>query len=167
MNNLSIEKFAAFLDGNLPEDEMQAVASLIDANEDYSAMLDDVMTIDDSLDMLSDQDDLVPAELLEMDFDLPEIAVSDADSVSLFMMPEDGGDDVHCLDVADDAPVSVGVVADEQDVVDAHPVTMDEQDVVGACPVAMADATESGEDATLVCYENPVEDQLPEDIGGE
>lgn len=47
-NPVTIEQFAAFLDGNLSEPDMQAVASAIDARQDLSAILREVIKVDDA-----------------------------------------------------------------------------------------------------------------------
>lgn len=70
-NNLTIEQFAAFLDGNLSDDDMQIVSATIDANPEYAAILSDVMSVDDSVEVMSGYDNILPDELLNMDFDLP------------------------------------------------------------------------------------------------
>ncbi|MGN1214184.1 MAG: hypothetical protein ACI4TR_04745 [Bacteroidaceae bacterium] len=73
MNDISIESFAAFLDGNLSEAEMQRVADYIDANNDYSDILKDVMTVDQRTDYYTNHPELLTNEMPGMDIELPEI----------------------------------------------------------------------------------------------
>ena len=72
-NNLTIEQFAAFLDGNLSDDDMQMVSATIDGSPEYAAILSDVMSVDDSIEVMSGYDNILPDELQGMDFDLPII----------------------------------------------------------------------------------------------
>lgn len=74
-NDISIEQFAAFLDGNLPDDEMQIVADAIDGNKEYTEILDDVMQVDETVDVYMSNPDTFQNELLDSDFDLPVIPV--------------------------------------------------------------------------------------------
>lgn len=74
-NDISIEQFAAFLDGNLPDDEMQIVADAIDANEEYTEILNDVMQVDETVDVYMSNPDAFQDELLDSEFDLPIIPV--------------------------------------------------------------------------------------------
>lgn len=73
MNDISIESFAAFLDGNLSEAEMQRVADYIDANNDCSDILKDVMTVDQRTDYYTSHPELLTNEMPGMDIELPEI----------------------------------------------------------------------------------------------
>lgn len=104
MNDISIEKFAAFLDGNLPDDEMQIVADAIDANKEYTEILNDVMQVDETVDVYMSHPDAFQDELLDSDFDLPVIPV----------VPEAA--DVVELVAADSAEVNVA----DTDVHDVH-----------------------------------------------
>ena len=73
MNDISIESFAAFLDGNLSEDEMQRVADYIDADNDCSDILKDVMRVDQRTDFYTSHPELLTNEMPGMDIELPEI----------------------------------------------------------------------------------------------
>ncbi|MGM9693629.1 MAG: hypothetical protein ACI3YC_01290 [Alloprevotella sp.] len=84
-NPISIEQFAAFLDGNLPETEMQAVASAIDGNSDLTAILGEVMSVDETIAPLDGTTDFFAEETLsdEDDFILPDIPAAAADTVEV------------------------------------------------------------------------------------
>ena len=82
---ISIEQFAAFLDGNLPETEMQAVASAIDGNPDFTAILGEVLNVDDTINPLDETTDFFAGETLpdEENFVLPEIPTVEAETVEV------------------------------------------------------------------------------------
>lgn len=72
MKHLSLEQFAAFLDGNLPEADMQAVASAIDADPASTAVLGKTMMVDDLADWYAGQPEVMAESLAaEGDFVLP------------------------------------------------------------------------------------------------
>lgn len=74
MNHLSLEQFAAFLDGNLSEADMQAVASAIDADPACSTVLGKTMMVDDLADWYAGQpEDMAESLAAEGDFVLPEL----------------------------------------------------------------------------------------------
>ncbi|MBQ0020409.1 MAG: hypothetical protein KBT39_07810 [Bacteroidales bacterium] len=114
MNNIgdiSVEQFAAFLDGNLAADEMQRVADAIDGYAALSDLLGDAMAVDDEVEALADLDAIVPDELLSMDFSLPDV-------VDLQPLVDDSLSDVQLLPTDDtDAHVI------ELDI--AHPIAAD------------------------------------------
>lgn len=85
MNGISIEQFAAFLDGNLPDAEMEETAMAIDSSEEYSGILGEVMHLDDSVEAYMNQPEILQDEVPVMDFDLPVVPVlaGISDSVEL------------------------------------------------------------------------------------
>ncbi|MGM9689010.1 MAG: hypothetical protein ACI3YD_08155 [Alloprevotella sp.] len=77
MNHLTLERFAAFLDGNLPEADMQAVAAAIDADPSCSAVLGKAMEVDDLAGWYAGQPEVMAEALAaEDDFVLPEVPVA-------------------------------------------------------------------------------------------
>ena len=123
-NGISIEQFAAFLDGNLPDDEMQIVADAIDGNKEYTEILGDVMQVDETVDVYMSNPGAFRDELSDTDFDLPVIPV----------VPETA--DIVELAVANPAEVSVV----DTEIHDAH---LDEastttgctEDLIGSHPI--------------------------------
>lgn len=75
LENISIEQFAAFLDGNLKEEDMQSVAATIDVNKELSDILSEVMLVDESVDLYANHLDMLQSEMPDMDFDLPVIPI--------------------------------------------------------------------------------------------
>lgn len=128
MNNIgdiSVEQFAAFLDGNLAADVMQRVADAIDGDAALSDLLGDAMAVDDEVEALADLEAIVPDELLNLDFDLPDVIDAmpiDDDSLSdvLLMPAADTDADVVELDLAQpfaaDTDTDAPLVAMEPDI---------------------------------------------------
>lgn len=86
--SVSIEQFAAYLDGNLPENVMCQISSLIENDKALKSILDVSEQVDASLEDYASGGLQVPEELLTLDFELPGIHDT---SVSLDMLPTDGG----------------------------------------------------------------------------
>lgn len=70
---VSIEKFAAYLDGNLSDEEMQRVSSVIEDDEMMQEIVGQSGWIDDWQEAYGQDDDLLPQELEGMDFTIPEV----------------------------------------------------------------------------------------------
>ncbi|MCI7272855.1 hypothetical protein MR642_00815 [bacterium] len=83
-HTISIEQFAAFLDGNLPEADLQAVAAAIDADPELTSVLGDILQVDEASEPLDGMPAAVPDELLtdEAGFCLPEIPEAAPDDVA-------------------------------------------------------------------------------------
>lgn len=77
--SISIEKFAAFLDGNLPQDEMQNISSTIENDEDLKAILDTSNMIDTTLENDVSDDVQIPDEIANQEFDLPNLTENTVD----------------------------------------------------------------------------------------
>lgn len=77
--SISIEKFAAFLDGNLPQDEMQNISFTIEHDEDLKAILDTFNMIDTTLENDISDDVQIPDEIANLDFDLPNLTRNTVD----------------------------------------------------------------------------------------
>lgn len=114
MNNISIEQFAAFLDGNLPEEDMQQVALSIDADKELSGILADAMQVDESVDEYMNHPDALQADIQNMDFDLPVIPVfaETADEVTLALADSPGSVE---LIADDDSDIHLAAAAESSD----------------------------------------------------
>lgn len=77
--SISIEKFAAFLDGNLPQDEMQNISSTIEHDEALKAILDTSDMIDTTLENGISDDVQIPDDIANLDFDLPNLTDNSVD----------------------------------------------------------------------------------------
>lgn len=85
MNALSIEQFAAYLDGNLAEEEMQQVAAIIESDKALSGILGNVMEVDEMVETAMAHPDEMLQEMAEMKVDLPLVPtlVGTADELEL------------------------------------------------------------------------------------
>lgn len=70
---ISIEQFAAYLDGNLPEAEMQQISKLAAQDENLGRLLEASSLVDDTLLSYEKQGLELPDEIASMDFELPDI----------------------------------------------------------------------------------------------
>ena len=68
---LNVEKFAAYLEGNLPENEMQQISTLIENDDALKSILDVSEQVDASLEDYASCGLQIPEELLTLDFELP------------------------------------------------------------------------------------------------
>lgn len=69
----SIEKFAAFLDGNLSQSEMEQISKLAEHDNTLNQLLDASSVIDDTL---ASYDEIVlPDEIANQDFELPNLGI--------------------------------------------------------------------------------------------
>lgn len=71
--SISVEKFAAYLEGNLPEDEMLRISSLIENDDSLKSIFDVSEQVDMSLEEYSSNIFQVPEDIVNMDFELPYI----------------------------------------------------------------------------------------------
>lgn len=77
--HISIEKYAAYLDGNLPDEEMQQMKVFIDTDADMQAVLEADNNIGGDLDL-----DLLENESVSFEMDLPSIELPSLDAASPF-----------------------------------------------------------------------------------
>ncbi len=70
---ISVEQFAAYLDGNLSKDEMLRFADLASNNEDIAHLLDANSAVNETLLSYDNMDNLLPEEISNMDFELPDL----------------------------------------------------------------------------------------------
>ncbi len=87
---ISIEKFAAYLDGNLSEDESRYIASLMESDEDMRLLCKMNEDMDKSIARFEEEDYEVPQEIISLSFDLPEIANYDSELMSPFPEQDSG-----------------------------------------------------------------------------
>lgn len=73
----SIEKFAAFLDGNMPQEEMQQFSYLAEHDGTFRQLLDANTIIDDTISGFSESDLQLPPEITDSSFEIPSIPTHD------------------------------------------------------------------------------------------
>ena len=69
----SIEQIAAFLDGNLSENEMKQFSQLAENNDVLHQLLDASSVVDEAMSNFTDSDLQLPPEIVGSDFELPTI----------------------------------------------------------------------------------------------
>lgn len=77
--HISIEKYAAYLDSNLPDEEMQQMKAFIDGDSDMQAVLEADSNIGADLDLDLPENDPAPFEMV-----LPSVELPSIDAVSPF-----------------------------------------------------------------------------------
>lgn len=73
LSSLSIEKLAAFMDGNLTQDEMTQISKLADDNLELHQMLEANDVIDNEIASFEEHDLHLPNEIFGADFRIPDI----------------------------------------------------------------------------------------------
>lgn len=71
---VSIEEFAAYMDGNLSEDEMQRISSVIENDETMQDVMDSMEKSELTLSEYAPDDLQLPEEITDIDFFVPEVA---------------------------------------------------------------------------------------------
>ena len=141
MNNQSlpsIEKFAAYLDGNLSNDEMQHFLQLVANNEDLKHLLEASSEVEEILSSYDDIDLRLPEEIANLDFKLPEI-----ENIDSFNLVDDSflgnnsllkQEDFHLtekiIDEVFDDEIFVTENVDDMDIDGGHDVDMDVFDIL-------------------------------------
>lgn len=82
---LSIEKLAAFIDGNLTQDKMTQISQLADDNFELHRMLEANGVVDNAISSFDEHDLQLPDEIIGDDFKIPDI-----ENVDLFSSVGDG-----------------------------------------------------------------------------
>lgn len=97
----SIEQFAAFLDGNLSQSEMQQFSHLAEHDSTLQQLLNASNVIEDTQNSFTDSDLQLPSEISGFDFALPQIP---EDEIPQFinMSPEPTDDMIVAASCADE-----------------------------------------------------------------
>ena len=69
---VSIEEFAAYLDGNLSDDEMQRVSSVIENDEAMQDIAVNNQSVEDALSYYEPSELILPDELTSLNFKIPQ-----------------------------------------------------------------------------------------------
>lgn len=70
---ISIEKFAAYLDGNLSQEEMGTISSLANDDDSIKQLLDANSDIEETLSSYKSEDLILPKDIESMSFEIPQI----------------------------------------------------------------------------------------------
>ena len=98
----SIEKFAAYLDGNLPQSEMQQISQMAEHDDVLHQLLDVSTMIDNTMGGYTADDLQLPEEIIGSDFVLPQIT---SDGITPSFAPS--------LEPMDDMHVAAAACADD------------------------------------------------------
>ena len=125
----SIEEFAAFLDGNLSQNDMQQFSELAAHNGALHQLLHANSVVDETLNGFSDADLQLPTDLMSCDFELPEIPSSEDASVLVSLSPKPTHDMFVAACADDDVSTFSDINQDDQttigeDLHDASSLTM-------------------------------------------
>ncbi len=81
----SIEEFAAYLDGNLPQSEMEHLSQLAEQDDVLHQLIDASSAIDDAIACYSDTDKQLPPEISGSSFEIPPIPSIEISNVDSFI----------------------------------------------------------------------------------
>lgn len=82
LSSISIEKFAAFLDGNLLQEEMDVISQLAEQENTLHQLLNASSVIDDTIASYTEADLQLPPEITGSSFEIPDIP---NDDISMFV----------------------------------------------------------------------------------
>lgn len=97
----SIEQFAAFLDGNLSQSEMQQFSYLAEHDSTLQQLLNASTVIEDTQNSFTDSDLQLPSEISGFDFALPQIPENEIPQF-INMSPEPTDDMIVAASCADE-----------------------------------------------------------------
>lgn len=101
----SIEQFAAFLDGNLSQSEMQQFSHLAEHDSTLQQLLNESTVIENTQNSFTDSDLQLPPEISGLDFVLPQIPES---GISQFVnLSPEPTDDIRVAALCADKDVSI------------------------------------------------------------
>lgn len=109
----SIEEFAAFLDRNLSQSEMQQFSQLVAHDDALQLLLDANSVVNDTLNGFTDADLQLPSDLVGEDFELP--TTSSEDLSSLVSLSSESTDDLFIAACTDyDVAMSPNMNQDDE-----------------------------------------------------
>lgn len=128
-----IEEFAAFLDGNLSQNDMQQFTQLAAHDDALHQLLHANSVVDDTLNGFKDADLQLPVDLANTDFELPEIPSFDDASTLVSLSPEPMDDMLVAACADDDVSAFSDINQDEhitigEDILDDSSQTMPDND---------------------------------------
>lgn len=101
----SIEKFAAFLDGNLPQDEMQQFSQMAELDSVLHQLLNASEVVDNTLAGFIDADMQLPEEIVNSSFDIPTIPTDEMTHYAP-LMPDLANESLIMANCSDDDVLS-------------------------------------------------------------
>lgn len=116
---ISIEEFAAYLDGNLSDDEMQRVSSEIENDEAMQDIAVNNLSIEDALSHCESYEFTLPDELTSLDFEIPQF--DDSNSMNF----DNAWDDLEVAACAADTTCCDPTEYDDSSTLPSHENTVD------------------------------------------
>ena len=115
---ISIEEFAAYLDGNLSDDEMQRVTSVIENDEAMQDIAVNNLSIEDALSHYESSEFTLPDELTSLDFEIPQF--DDSNSMNF----DNDWEDLEVADCAADTTCYAPTEYDDSSTLPSHEDTV-------------------------------------------
>ena len=115
---ISIEEFAAYLDGNLSDDEMQRVTSVIENDEAMQDIAVNNLSIEDALSHCESSEFTLPDELTSLDFEIPQF--DDSNSMNF----DNDWEDLEVADCAADTTCYAPTEYDDSSTLPSHEDTV-------------------------------------------
>ena len=81
LSAMNIERFAAFLDGNLSQEEIQDVTQMISSDEKLRELYNVNKDVDDTIASYKECDLELPEEIMDMDFSVPDVSAGTSNSL--------------------------------------------------------------------------------------
>ena len=73
---VSVEEFAAYLDGNLSEEDAERVYSIIEQNDTMQGVMNCIELSDNALEEQSAYETIIPDDILNSEFEIPDVGFS-------------------------------------------------------------------------------------------
>ena len=161
---VSIEEFAAYMDGNLSDDEMQRVSSVIEHDDTMQDVMDSMEQSELTLSEYTPDDLQLPEEITGGGFEMPEIADPSAvDDNNHFFHP------FTQVAACAAAPISFGCfddtidILDKQKILDKYKIEKIEDLDRIVCASHIKNMDESTNDSQNINYSNEADTNSPND----
>ena len=147
---ISIEEFAAYLDGNLSDDEMQRVSSVIENDEAMQDIAVNNLSIEDALSHCESSEFTLPDELTSLDFEIPQF--DDSNSMNF----DNAWEDLEVAACAADTTYCAPTEYDDSSTLPSH------EDTVGIHHEECLGDVSDGIDHDITQEHNVLDNDIPE-----
>ena len=147
---ISIEEFAAYLDGNLSDDEMQRVSSVIENDEAMQDIAVNNLSIEDALSHYESSEFTLPDELTSLDFEIPQF--DDSNSMNF----DNAWEDLEVAACAADTTYCAPAEYDDSSTLPSH------EDTVGIHHEECLGDVSDGIDHDITQEHNVLDHDIPE-----
>ena len=150
MPPVSIEEFAAYLDGNLSDDEMQRVSAEIENDEAMQDIAVNNLSIEDALSHCESSEFTLPDELTSLDFEIPQF--DDSNSMNF----DNAWEDLEVAACAADTTYCAPTEYDDSSTLPSH------EDIVGIHHEECLGDVSDGIDHDIIQEHNVLDNDIPE-----